>query len=113
MALTSKPTGRPQVYPIPSIKELLTLIEAKTGKKLPQRIASIALAGNTLHIRFRKPRTREADVEPLPLTTPTFLFHDEETGEPTSLEILDIDTLLQELQQHSTTRHPKEKPTQQ
>jgi len=58
---------------------------------------SISLSENTLHIRFTHPKTRETDVEPLPLTTPTFLFRDEKTGEITAIEIINIKEALKEL----------------
>jgi len=50
-----------------------------------------------LHIRFDYSKTRETDVEPSPLKTPVFIFRNEESGEITALEILDVDELLREL----------------
>ena len=85
------------------IEKILALIEKKAGVKLPRRVIEISLSDSLLHIRFAHPETREAAVEPLPLRTPVFLFRDEETGEPTALEILDISQLLEEL--HTRPRH--------
>lgn len=42
-------------------------------------------------------------MEPLPLKIPTFLFRDEETGEVTALEIMDIDEVLKELEMINAT----------
>ncbi len=58
---------------------------------------SVSLSENVLHIRFTHPQTRETEVEPLPLKTPTFLFRDEKTGEVTAIEIINIDEALKEL----------------
>lgn len=85
------------------IEKILVLIEKKARVKLPRRVIEISLSDNLLHIRFAHPETREATVEPLPLRTSVSLFRDEETGEPTALEILDINQLLEEL--HARPRH--------
>lgn len=81
------------------IANILEALEEKTGVKLPRRVIDVSLVDGVLHIRFNYPKTRETDVEPFPLKTPTFLFKDEETGEITALETVDIDTLLTELGQ--------------
>ena len=86
-----------------SLKDLLEGIEKEVGVKLPRRIVSVSLNRGVLHIRFTYPRTGESDVEPLPLKTPTFLFRDEETGEVTALEIMDIDEALKELEMINAT----------
>ncbi|RLE74883.1 MAG: hypothetical protein DRJ44_06785 [Thermoprotei archaeon] len=63
---------------------------------------SVSLSENILHIRFAYPQTRETEVEPLPLKTPTFLFKDEKTREITAIEIIDIDEALKELNINSS-----------
>jgi len=73
------------------LKKLIKILEEKIGEKLPQNVVSISLSENTLHIRFTHSQTRETDVEPLPITTPTFLFRDEKTREITAIEIINID----------------------
>jgi len=79
------------------LKKLLEELEEKIGEKLPKKVVSISLSENILHIRFANPKTRETEVEPLPLTTPAFLFKDEKTGEITAIEIINIDEALKEL----------------
>ena len=76
---------------------LLEALERSVGVRLPRKVIEASLAEGVLHIRFSHPKTREVDVEPLPLKTPVFIFRDEETGEITALETLDIDQLLREL----------------
>ena len=85
-----------------NLKKLIKMLEEKTGEKLPQKVVSISLSENILHIRFTHPQTRETDVEPLPLKTPTFLFKDEKTGEITAIEIINIDEALKELNINSS-----------
>jgi len=80
-----------------NLRKLLKKLEEKTGEKLPRKIISISLTENTLHIRFTYPKNRETDVQPLPLKTPTLLFRDQETGETTALEIIDVEETLKEL----------------
>lgn len=79
------------------LKEFLEALEKRAGIKLPRRVVSVSLAEGVLHVRFAYPKTMETDVEPLPLKTPAFLFRDEETGEITALEIIDIEEALAEL----------------
>jgi len=98
MALASRPARTVSLLQI-DVERILALLEEKTGVKLPRRLVGVSLADGVLHLRFAQPQAREATVEPLPLETPVFLFHDEETGEPTALEILDLDQLLEELRQ--------------
>jgi len=83
------------------LKELLRRIEKKSGIKLPRKIISASLNEGVLHIRFNYPKTRETNVEPLPLKTPTYLFKDEKTGEPTAIEIININEALKELKQQN------------
>jgi len=86
-----------------SLRDFLEGVEKETGVKLPRRIVSVSLNRGVLYIRFTYPRTGESDVEPLPLKIPTFLFRDEETGEVTALEIMDIDEVLKELEMINAT----------
>jgi len=97
MALAGKAAAKTPTLLQVDVAEILALIEEKTGVKLPRRVIGVTLSDNVLHVRFAHPRAREAAVESLPLKTPVFLFHDEETGEPTALEVLDLDQLLEEL----------------
>ncbi|PNV78632.1 MAG: hypothetical protein C0200_00055 [Thermoproteota archaeon] len=80
-----------------NLASLLEALEERTRIKLPTTVIEVSLAEGVLHIRFSHPKTREADVEPLPLKTPAFIFRDEETGEITALEILDLGEALREL----------------
>ena len=79
------------------IKELLRLIEERTGVKLPRDITETYLdtEHDLLFIRFREPRGVEIG-EPLPLKTPVTLFTEENTGEVTALEVIGISKLLRE-----------------
>jgi len=79
------------------LKKLIKILEEKTGEKFPKKVVSVSLSENILHIRFTHPQTRETEVEPLPLKTPTFLFKDEKTREITAIEIINIDEALKEL----------------
>ncbi len=79
------------------LKQLLERIEQRAGVKLPRRVVKASLSNGVLFIRFAYPKTRENHVEPLPLETPTYLFRDEETGEVTAIEIIDVENLLKEL----------------
>ena len=105
MALAGRPARTASLLPI-DVERVLVLLEERTGVKLPRRLVGVSLADGVLHIRFTHPRAREATVEPLPLKTPVFLFRDEEAGEPTALEILDLDQLLEELQQPGRLQVP-------
>jgi hypothetical protein len=80
------------------IKELLRLIEERTGVKLPRDIIMTYLdtKHDLLFIRFREPRGVEVG-EPLPLKTLVTLFTEEDTGEVTALEVIGISKLLTEL----------------
>ena len=77
----------------PHLEKIPALIEKEAGIKLPRQALSISLTDRVLHTRFAHPHAREAEVEPPPLKTPIYLFRDEETRKPTTLEILDIDQL--------------------
>ena len=80
------------------IKELLRLIEERTGVKLPRDIIETYLDAehDLLFIRFREPKGAEVG-EPLPLKTFVTLFTEEGTGEVTALEVIGISKLLTEL----------------
>jgi hypothetical protein len=80
------------------IKELLRLIEERTGVKLPRDIIMtyLDIAHDLLFIRFREPRGVEVG-EPLPFKTFVTLFTEEDTGEVTALEVIGVRRLLSEL----------------
>lgn len=80
-----------------SLEDLLKGIERRTGVKLSRKVIKVSLNNGVLHIRFAYPKKREANVEPLPLKTPAYLFKDEETGEITALEVLAVEEALSEL----------------
>ena len=80
-----------------NIRWLLERVEMIAGIRLPKKIIEVSLSEGVLHIRFAYPKTRETEGEPLPLEAPAVLFRDEETGEITALEIVDIDDALEEL----------------
>ena len=86
------------------IKELLRLIEERTGVKLPRDIAMtyLDIAHDLLFIRFKEPKGAEVG-EPLPLKTLVTLFTEEGTGEVTALEVIGVRRLLTELRDKATT----------
>ena len=77
------------------LKELLRLIEERTGVKLPRDVIETYLdtEHDLLFIRFREPRGVEVG-EPLPLNMPVMLFTEEDTDEVTALEVIGISKLL-------------------
>jgi len=64
-----------------NLVRLLEALETKVGVKLPRKVVEVSLTGGVLHVRFEHLETSESDVEPLPTSTPAFLFRDEKTGE--------------------------------
>jgi len=84
------------------IKKLLEKLERAARMRPPKKVVGLTLSNNVLHIRFAYPMTRETEAEPLPLRTPAILFRDEETGEVTALEVVDVEEALKELKESST-----------
>jgi hypothetical protein len=76
---------------------LLKKLQQTCNIELPSSVIEASLVRNVLHIRFSYPNKPETNVEPLPLKTPAFLFRDEESGEITAIEIIDIQEALKEL----------------
>jgi len=85
------------------LRRLLEALEKRIAAELPRKVVEVSLTNGVLHIRFEYPETTESDVEPLPTSTPAYLFRDEKTGRITALEILDVDGLLAELGERSAT----------
>jgi len=56
---------------------------------------------NALYVRSSYPNKPETYVEPLPLKTPAFLFREEESGEITAIEIIDMQETLKELEEQT------------
>jgi len=81
------------------LRKLLQHVERLCSVKLPRRVIEVALVEDSmLYVKFREPRGSEVG-EPLhPLI---HVFKDSESGEITALEIIDLDTLLSELESQS------------
>jgi len=81
------------------LRKLLQHVERLCSVKLPRRVIGVALVEDSmLYVKFGEPRGSEVGEPVHPLI---HVFKDSESGEITALEIIDLDTLLSELESQS------------